>query len=55
MNEVKKTLQDMKEKINKNTGTVKNNQSELNNSILKQKISIESLAEYSKLKVEYQE
>jgi hypothetical protein len=37
MNEVKKTLQDMKEKINKNTGTVKNNQSELNNSILKQK------------------
>jgi gas vesicle protein len=33
MNEIKKTIQDMKEEINKDTETLKNNQSEINNSI----------------------
>jgi hypothetical protein len=33
MNEVKKTIQDMKEKTNKDMETLKNNQFEINNSI----------------------
>jgi hypothetical protein len=33
MNEIKKTIQDMKEEINKDMETLKNNQSKINNSI----------------------
>jgi gas vesicle protein len=33
MSEIKKTIQDMKEEINKDMETLKNNQSEINNSI----------------------
>jgi gas vesicle protein len=44
MNEIKKTMQDMKEKINKDMEVLKNNQSEINSTISKIKISIESLA-----------
>jgi gas vesicle protein len=33
MNEIKNTIQDMKEEINKDMETLKNNQSEINNSI----------------------
>jgi hypothetical protein len=34
MTEIKTTTQDMKEEINKDMGTLKNNQSKINNSIL---------------------
>jgi hypothetical protein len=44
MNEIKKTIQDMKGEINKYMETLKNNQSEINNSISQINISIESLA-----------
>jgi gas vesicle protein len=43
MNETKKTIQDMKEEINKDMETLKINPSNINNSIPKIKISIESL------------
>jgi methyl-accepting chemotaxis protein len=33
MDEIKKMIQDMKEEINKYIGTMKNNQSKINNSI----------------------
>jgi hypothetical protein len=33
MNEIKKTIQDMKEEINKDMEILKDNQSEINNSI----------------------
>jgi hypothetical protein len=39
MNEIKKTIQDMKEEINKDMETQKNNQSEINNSISQIKIT----------------
>jgi gas vesicle protein len=35
MNEIKKTIQDMKEENNKDKETLKNNQSEINNSMSK--------------------
>jgi predicted nucleic acid-binding Zn-ribbon protein len=43
MNEIKKTIQDMKEEIYKYMETRKDKQSEINNSIFQIKISIESL------------
>jgi esterase/lipase len=43
MNEIKKTMQGMNEEINKNMETLKNNQSEINNSISKIKIYIKIL------------
>jgi esterase/lipase len=55
MNEIKKTMQDMKEVINKDIEILKNNQSEVNSSLSQIKISIESLAEWSKMEIEYQE
>jgi uncharacterized coiled-coil protein SlyX len=42
MNEIKKAIQNMKEEINKDMETLKNNQSEINSSISPQKTSIES-------------
>jgi archaellum component FlaC len=50
MNGIKKTSQDMKEEINKNMETLKNNQSEINNLISQINITIKSLAEWNKLK-----
>jgi chromosome segregation ATPase len=44
MNEIKKTIKDMKEAYNKGMGTLKNNKSEINNSISQRNITIESLA-----------
>jgi hypothetical protein len=43
MNEIKKTMQDMKEEINKNIKILKDNQSEMNSSISQITISTESL------------
>jgi hypothetical protein len=43
MNEIKKTMQDMKEEINKAMGTLINNQYEISNSLSQIKISIKSL------------
>jgi predicted nucleic acid-binding Zn-ribbon protein len=43
MIKIKKTTQDMKEEIKKDMETLKNNQSEINDSITQIKISIESL------------
>jgi predicted nucleic acid-binding Zn-ribbon protein len=43
MNEIKKTIQDMKEEINIHMETLKNNQSKINNSISQINITIESL------------
>jgi hypothetical protein len=43
MNEIKKTVQDMKEERNKDTEILKMNQSEMNSSIAPIKFSIESL------------
>jgi gas vesicle protein len=40
MNEIKKTIQNLKEEISKDMETLKNNQSEINNCILQIKISI---------------
>jgi uncharacterized protein YdhG (YjbR/CyaY superfamily) len=37
MNEIKKTIQDMKEEISKDLETLKNNQSKINNSKKKKK------------------
>jgi chaperonin cofactor prefoldin len=42
MNEIKKTIQDMKEEINKYMETLKNNQSGINNSISQIKVSIKA-------------
>jgi hypothetical protein len=50
MNGIKKTSQDMKEEINKDMETLKNNQSEINNLISQINITIKSLAEWNKLK-----
>jgi predicted nucleic acid-binding Zn-ribbon protein len=56
MNEIKITIQDMKEKINKDMKTPKNNQSKLNNSISQINITLKAWqTEWSKLKIEYQE
>jgi predicted nucleic acid-binding Zn-ribbon protein len=44
MNEIKKTMQDMKVEINKDMGILKNNQSEINSPIFQIKISIDSLS-----------
>jgi predicted nucleic acid-binding Zn-ribbon protein len=44
MNEIKKMIQDMKEEMNKDIETLKNNQSKISNSILQTNITIESLA-----------
>jgi gas vesicle protein len=44
MNEIKKTIQDIKEKINKDMETLKNNQSEMNNSIFQLKYLSQKLA-----------
>jgi prophage DNA circulation protein len=43
MNEIRKTIQDMNEVINKDMETLKNNQSEINNSVSQAKISIVTL------------
>jgi prophage DNA circulation protein len=43
MNEIEKTIQDMKEEINKDMETLKNNQSKINNSISQINITIKSL------------
>jgi hypothetical protein len=43
MIEIKKTMQDMKEEINKAMGTLINNQYEISNSLSQIKISIKSL------------
>jgi hypothetical protein len=43
MNEIKKTIQDMKEAINKDMETLKNNQSKIKLPISQINISIESL------------
>jgi gas vesicle protein len=40
MSEIKKTIHDIKEEINKDMETLKNNQSEINNLISQIKISI---------------
>jgi hypothetical protein len=40
MHEIKNTMQDMKEEINKDTEILKNNQSEMNSSIFQIKVSI---------------
>jgi gas vesicle protein len=50
MDEIKKTIHDMKEEINKDMETQKNNQPEISNSISQIKILIKSLATWSKLK-----
>jgi predicted nucleic acid-binding Zn-ribbon protein len=56
MNEIKKTMQNVKGEINKDIEILKNNQSEINSSISQRKISIESLVNmWSKLKIEYQQ
>jgi hypothetical protein len=53
VNETKKTIQDMKEEINR---TLKNNQSKINKSISQTKIKSKAWkTEWSKLKIEYQE
>jgi gas vesicle protein len=43
MNEIKKTIQDLTEEISKDMETLKNNPSEIYNSISQIKISIKSL------------
>jgi gas vesicle protein len=43
MNEIKMTIQDIKEEINKDMETLKNNQSKINKSISQIKISIKNL------------
>jgi predicted nucleic acid-binding Zn-ribbon protein len=43
MVEIKKTIQDMNEEIKKDVETLKNNQSEINNSISQTNITIKSL------------
>jgi SMC interacting uncharacterized protein involved in chromosome segregation len=56
MNEMKKTIQDMKEEINKDIETLKSNQSEINNSISPKKSQSKAWqTEWIKLKTEYQE
>jgi hypothetical protein len=54
MNEIKKTIQDMKEEINKDMETEKKNQSEINNSVSQiKKYQLEAWqTEWSKLKIE---
>jgi hypothetical protein len=42
MNEIKKTIQDMKEEMDKYMETLKNNQSGINNSISQIKVSIKA-------------
>jgi uncharacterized protein (DUF342 family) len=42
MNKIKKTVQDMKEEINKDMEILKNNQPEINNSTSQIKISVKS-------------
>jgi hypothetical protein len=54
MNEIEKTMQDMKE-VNKNIEILKKNKFEMNSSIFQTKISIKMwLTEESKLKIEHQ-
>jgi predicted nucleic acid-binding Zn-ribbon protein len=43
MDKIENTIQDMKEEINKDMETLKNNQSKINNSISQINIAIESL------------
>jgi hypothetical protein len=47
---MKKTMQNRKEEINKDTQIQKNNQFEMNSSISQIKISIKNLAELSKFR-----
>jgi gas vesicle protein len=42
MNKIKKTMQDMKEEINKDMETLKNNQSEISNSISQKKSQLKA-------------
>jgi deferrochelatase/peroxidase EfeB len=44
MNGIKKTMQDTKEKINKDMETLKNNESKINNSLSQINIAIKILA-----------
>jgi peptidoglycan hydrolase CwlO-like protein len=47
MNEMKKTTQDMKEEINKDMETLKNNQSEINNATYQINITNQKLGKQS--------
>jgi hypothetical protein len=42
INEIKNSMQNMKEEINKDTENLRSNQSEINNSIYQIKVSVES-------------